>query len=126
MTIRATIDLNVYFSSDPTASEGKDRGEIDENFYTDTPIEGGTFDVVLPPATVDEEVGLYTSATVVCIKTNKEIDIKLNLDTNTAITIAPPAAGKPGVFLVTTSAVTKIFITTKLEETIITIGKAGL
>ena len=91
----------------------------------------GETEVQIPTATVDKEYDFSPfisdkTARFILFETDKEISVKLNLNTNSAITVkpqddVPPATTgdirQAGVLLLTTDTVTKVYISNSSGST---------
>lgn len=115
-----TTTCSVCVGISSTAAETKDLAHQEVSVKTAALTEGGTFRFKLLAATVDKEIILGDTGDVqlIFVKTQPtdqnavpaQVTVKENLDTNEARLIKCLGDKKVGMYLVTTTGVTKLFV----------------
>lgn len=120
MAIRVRLNVEYAISSSPAESE--DLGKRQFHIRTDGMNEGGSLKTVIPDGSTDLEtiiphvaaVGLImiqTAPVDVNDVTGKSLTVKLEDAANDAIVIDPIPGKREGIFLLTTSALSKVYFT---------------
>lgn len=126
--VKYTIELSL---SESTA-DAKELGQSPPWKGTnDLQDDGGTWRRRIPASTADVEIDIngLANAHLVAIKSNKEITVKKNAATGEPWTVRPlgSSAAPDGIFVVTTDAVTKLYVSNPgAEDAEVTFSVAGI
>ena len=114
--VRTRIEFKLGISS--TISELKDLGSVDSNSYSDGFGEGGARAVKVAGSAIDYALGMgnITSASIVYIETDKELEVKINGTGNTPIPVKPLDSNNNGYFFTTGKAITSVHVTNTTSD----------
>jgi hypothetical protein len=120
------IDLSIAYSLSSLVNE-KDLGKVDQVLSIEDKT--STMHATTTIEADQEDVELVLDGVTAChflaIRTNAEVDVKLDAKVNTPFTICPISTEKLGMFMICTCGVTKLFITTKTSPVQLLITAVG-